>query len=152
MIRSVHLYTAVTKIFILSEVGNANKSIRIAQLTFEHLRVAFCRSKVVGQTSLFTHTLKLTGLLRIHFYFPDRTSVQLSSWYRFSEANSFKIWHWNTAYTINNCAHKTKYQKMHVHFERRWTEKWDGTIQIKLTGETRQLNSEPSYGNVNFVL
>ena len=70
--------------------------------------------KVVRLTSLFIHTLKLTGTFRIFFSISYQASFQLSSLYLFGKVNCLEIWPSNTAYAIGKGAKKTYYAEMHV--------------------------------------
>ena len=85
------LYSNVAEILILYEVRNTNKSIRVAELTFEPLSFALCCFKIVRLTFLFLETLKATRFFRVHFYFFNHASIQLSPFYHLSKVNGFQI-------------------------------------------------------------
>ena len=70
--------------------------------------------KVVRLTSLFIHTLKLTGTFRIFFSISYQAFFQLLSLYLFGKVNCLEIWPWNTAYAIGKGAKKRYYAEIHV--------------------------------------
>ena len=86
-----YLYSSVEKFMILCEILQANKSIRVTQLTFESLFI-FLRSKVVRQTVILFHTLQLTRNLGIYFHFPNDTSIEPSASDFFSKVNGLEVW------------------------------------------------------------
>ena len=97
--RGNYLYSAVEKFMVLCEILQANKSIRIAQLTLE-LSLIFSGSKIIRQTVILFHTLQLTITLPVYFHFSNNASIESSSSYFFSKVNSFEVWRYNFCYSV----------------------------------------------------
>ena len=109
-----YLNSPVDKFIVFSEILQANKSIRIAQLTFESLLVSI-GSKVVRQAAILINTLQSTRTLRIHFYLSNDTSVESSSSYLFSKVGGFEVWLYRSCYSICKSLHYTSQQPLQIH-------------------------------------
>ena len=103
-----YLYAHVFKILIRCEVNNANKSIRVTDLTSVPLSCVLYHLEVVRNATLFLNTFNSATTFCVHLYFLDGVSSQPSLVYWGSKVHGLETWFQNTTNTVDGSASQKK--------------------------------------------
>ena len=103
-----YLYAHVFKILIRCEVNNANKSIRVTDLTSVPLSCVLYHLEVVRNATLFLNTFNSATTFCVHLYFLDGVSSQPSPVYWGSKVHGLETWFQNATNTVDGSASQKK--------------------------------------------